>query len=386
MFRLKSSRVENIEDIKVEGGRKNGKGFIKLNNIHKSFTTAAGEFPVLKGITADFDQGEFVGVIGKSGSGKSTLINMISGIDRPSTGEVFIGGTGVHELSENQMAIWRGRNLGIVFQFFQLLPMLSLAENIMLPMDFCNMYSNKERIERAMFLLDTVGLAGHADKLPPAMSGGEQQRVAIARALANDPPVIIADEPTGNLDSQTSENIFNLFEELVHQGKTILMVTHDIAQAKRVTRTVLIADGELVNEWVYRALPTLSTDQLLDASHQVKAKRFKPGQSIMKEDEPGDNFYIITKGNVEVALKQPTNGDIVVTRMGPGEYFGEIELLRGGNAMATVRAAETPVRVLALSRDAFEGLIGKSKSTKNVIEQIVNKRVNENITLRGRNA
>ncbi len=370
---------------KIDAG-KNGKGFIRLNDIHKSFTTAAGEFQVLKGITADFDEGEFVGVIGKSGSGKSTLINMISGIDRPSSGGVFIGDTAVHELSENQMAIWRGRNLGIVFQFFQLLPMLSLIENIMLPMDFCNMYSRKERVDRAMYLLETVELADHADKLPTAISGGQQQRVAIARALANDPPVIIADEPTGNLDSQTAESVFNLFEDLIHEGKTILMVTHDIAQAKRVTRTVLIADGELVNEWVYRALPSLSTKQLVEASHQVKAKKYKPGQPIMKEDEPGDNFYIVTKGNVEVALKQPTNGDIVVTRMGPGEYFGEIEILRGGNAIATVRAAEVPVSVLTMDRETFNKLLLKSKSTKDVIEQIVNKRVNENISFRGREA
>lgn len=383
MFKIigqkKTDEVKNTEGIDVIDN-----GFIHLNDIYKSFTTAAGEFPVLKGITADFDKGEFVGVIGKSGSGKSTLINMISGIDRPSSGEVFIGDTAVHALNENQMAIWRGRNLGIVFQFFQLLPMLSLIENVMLPMDFCNMYTSKERVDRAMMLLDMVELADHADKLPTAISGGQQQRVAIARALANDPPVIIADEPTGNLDSQTSESVFNLFEDLVHEGKTILMVTHDISQAKRVSRTVLIADGELVNEWVYRALPSLSTEQLLNATHQVKAKKYKPGQSIIKEDQVGDNFYIITEGFVEVALKQPTNGDVIVTRMGPGEYFGEIELIRGGNAIATIRAAETPVSVLALSRDDFKELIKTSKATKNVIEQIVNKRVNENISFRGR--
>ena len=383
MFKIigqkKTDEVKNTEGIDVIDN-----GFIHLNDIYKSFTTAAGEFPVLKGITADFDKGEFVGVIGKSGSGKSTLINMISGIDRPSSGEVLIGDTAVHALNENQMAIWRGRNLGIVFQFFQLLPMLSLIENVMLPMDFCNMYTSKERVDRAMMLLDMVELADHADKLPTAISGGQQQRVAIARALANDPPVIIADEPTGNLDSQTSESVFNLFEDLVHEGKTILMVTHDISQAKRVSRTVLIADGELVNEWVYRALPSLSTEQLLNATHQVKAKKYKPGQSIIKEDQVGDNFYIITEGFVEVALKQPTNGDVIVTRMGPGEYFGEIELIRGGNAIATIRAAETPVSVLALSRDDFKELIKTSKATKNVIEQIVNKRVNENISFRGR--
>jgi putative ABC transport system ATP-binding protein len=186
-------------------------------------------------------------VVGKSGSGKSTLINMITGIDRPNAGEVLVGDTAVHQLNEGQMAEWRGRNVGVVFQFFQLLPTLTVIENIMLPMDFCNMYAMSQREARAMHLLEQVDMADHAYKLPTAISGGQQQRVAIARALANDPPIVVADEPTGNLDSVTAESIFKLFKSLVDNGKTILMVTHDMDLARRVSRTVMLADGEIVD-------------------------------------------------------------------------------------------------------------------------------------------
>ena len=218
---------------------------IDLQKVDKIYEVAAGTFTALKDIDLQVDPGEFVAVMGKSGSGKSTLINMITGIDRPTSGSVFVGDTAVHTLNEGQVAVWRGRNIGVVFQFFQLLPTLTVVENVMLPMDFCNVYRMREREERAMHLLEQVGLAQHAYKLPSAISGGEQQRVAIARALANDPPIIAADEPTGNLDSVTSETIVNLFEELVANGKTILMVTHDMDLAQRATRTILLVDGQI---------------------------------------------------------------------------------------------------------------------------------------------
>jgi putative ABC transport system ATP-binding protein len=218
---------------------------IELRQVVKTYQTAAGDFIALKSVDLQIDPGEFVAVIGKSGSGKSTLINMITGIDRPTSGEVLIGDTAVHTLNEGQIAVWRGHQVGVVFQFFQLLPTLTNIENVMLPMDFCNVYRMREREERAMHLLEQVGLTRHAHKLPSAISGGEQQRVAIARALANDPPIIAADEPTGNLDSVTSDAIFNLFEELVANGKTILMVTHDLDLAERATRTVILVDGQI---------------------------------------------------------------------------------------------------------------------------------------------
>ena len=221
---------------------------IRLKYVSKAYKTEAGDFLALKNINLTIGAGEFVGVIGKSGSGKSTLINMITGIDRPTGGEIYVADTAIYALGEGAMAKWRGRNMGIVFQFFQLLPILTAIENVMLPMDFCNLYSQRQRRERALHLLDLVGLTSHAHKLPSQLSGGEQQRVAIARALANDPPIIMADEPTGNLDSKTAELIFQLFEKLVAGGKTIVMVTHDGDLASRVKRTIVIADGEISDD------------------------------------------------------------------------------------------------------------------------------------------
>lgn len=221
---------------------------IDLRGVEKVYATAAGDFHALKGIELQVDGGEFVAVIGKSGSGKSTLSNMITGIDRPTSGAVMVNGTAVHKMSEGQIARWRGLSVGVVFQFFQLLPTLTVLENVMLPMDFCNVYSGRERRERAIHLLEQVDMAAQMDKLPTAISGGQQQRVAIARSLATDPPIVVADEPTGNLDSRTADSIFSLFEGLVDGGKTILMVTHDDDLAQRVTRTVTIADGRIVDD------------------------------------------------------------------------------------------------------------------------------------------
>ena len=234
---------------RAPGEYRNGnRHLVELRRVVKMFETAAGTFTALKGIDLEIDGGEFVAVIGKSGSGKSTLLNMLTGIDRPTSGEVLVGDTAVHELSEGKLAVWRGQHVGVVFQFFQLLPTLSLLENVMLPMDFGNHYAAKERRDRALGLLETVGMVDHAHKLPNAISGGQQQRVAVARSLANDPPMIVADEPTGNLDSKTADAVFSLFERLVEGGKTILMVTHDRDLATRGSRAVVVADGEIVEE------------------------------------------------------------------------------------------------------------------------------------------
>ncbi|WP_199522128.1 ABC transporter ATP-binding protein [Geodermatophilus marinus] len=221
---------------------------IEVRQAVKRYESAAGAFTALDGVSLRIDSGEFVAVIGKSGSGKSTLLNIIAGIDRPTSGEVFVDGTAVHSLRERRIAPWRGRTLGVIFQFFQLLPTLTVLENVMLPMDFCHTYPSRERRERALDLLVQVELADHAAKLPTALSGGQQQRVAIARALANDPPILLADEPTGNLDSQTAAAVFRLFTDLVDTGKTILMVTHDADLARQVTRAVVLRDGAVVDE------------------------------------------------------------------------------------------------------------------------------------------
>jgi len=216
---------------------------IDLRNVVKTYKTDAGDVTVLKDITLQIQAGEFISVVGPSGSGKSTLLNMLTGIDRPTSGEVIVDGQAIHKLSENQLARWRGRQVGIVFQFFQLLPTLTILENVLLPMDFCKVYKRRERKERAMHLLGQVGIAEHADKLPSTLSGGQQQRAAIARAQANDPAVLVADEPTGNLDSATTAGVFALFEKLVAQGKTLLIVTHDHSLSAQTQRVFHLDDG-----------------------------------------------------------------------------------------------------------------------------------------------
>ena len=227
-----------------------GSALIEMRDVVKIYSTAAGEFDALKGINMQVGAGEFVGVVGKSGAGKSTLLNMITGVDNLTSGEVLVNSNGsavsIHKMSEDEIALWRGKTMGVVFQSFQLLPMLTLVENITLPMDLCGNFNPRQSRERALELLSLVEIEEHADKLPAYISGGQQQRVAIARALANDPPILIADEPTGSLDSVTADHIFDVFEHLVSdQGKTIVMVTHDLSLGSRFSRTLQITDGEL---------------------------------------------------------------------------------------------------------------------------------------------
>jgi putative ABC transport system ATP-binding protein len=233
-----TSRVDQAENVPL----------ISLRNVVKCYKTNSGEFRALKGISANFYAGEFVCIVGRSGAGKSTLVNMITGVDHLSSGEVWVNDVPVHKLNENQVALWRGRSLGIVYQSFRLMPSLNLLDNIMLPMDFCGLYDRKKSPERAMALLTEVELEDHAFKPPSAVSGGQQQRVAIARALANDPPILVADEPTGRLDSTTAEIIICMFEKLSSQGKLVIMVTHDTSVLRRATRSLIIQDGEIIQD------------------------------------------------------------------------------------------------------------------------------------------
>ena len=226
----------------------NPSNIIQVNDVVKQYT--AGEIPItiLNGISLVVAAGEFVAIVGASGNGKSTLLNLIAGIDHPTSGEVIVNGQKLNSLNENQLAAWRGKHLGIVFQFFQLLPALNLLQNIILPMDFLKALPPKQRRERAQNLLELVGLADQLHKLPSQVSGGQQQRAAIARALANDPPLIVADEPTGNLDLRTSTEVFELFSHLVDQGKTLVMVTHNNELACQVPRTIEIKNGTVVRD------------------------------------------------------------------------------------------------------------------------------------------
>ena len=223
---------------------------IAMRKVAKSYQTPAGGFPALQEIDLEIGRGELVAVMGKSGSGKSTLLHLIGGIDRPSRGEIVVAGSKIHDAGEDALARWRGRNVGIVFQFFQLLPTLTVAENVMLPMDFCDLRPPKERRSRALELLDRVGIAEQADKLPSMLSGGQQQRAAIARALANDPSVVLADEPTGNLDSVTARAVLDLFHQITGFGTTVVMATHEHDLSGIVDRTVELADGRMVSKVV----------------------------------------------------------------------------------------------------------------------------------------
>jgi putative ABC transport system ATP-binding protein len=228
---------------------KNGtEPLITVKDVKKSFPVGNSEVAILKGISFDIGAGEFLSIVGPSGNGKSTLLNMMTGIDRPTSGEVIVTGQELNRLSENKLALWRRHNVGIIFQFFQMLPALTLLENVILPMDLAKKYSRNERRERGMHLLERVGLADQADKLPSSVSGGQQQRAGIARAVAVDPPLIVGDEPTGRLDPKGAEVCFGLFEEWVAEGKTMLMVTHDKVLARRVARKI-----EIINGYISRA-------------------------------------------------------------------------------------------------------------------------------------
>jgi ABC-type lipoprotein export system ATPase subunit/CRP-like cAMP-binding protein len=349
---------------------------IELRQVVKTYRSPAGDFTALKNVDLEVDPGEFVAVIGKSGSGKSTLINMITGIDRPTSGEVMVRDVAVHRLREGRMAEWRGRNVGVIFQFFQLLPTLTVIENIMLPMDFCHIGTMRQRRERALQLLEEVDLVDQARKLPSRLSGGQRQRVAIARALANDPPILVADEPTGNLDSKTADSVFRLFERLVDEGKTILMVTHDNDLAERVTRTLIISDGEIIEEYLAETFPALNEEQLIWATRNLDMQQFHPGEVIIQQGVPHEDFYLITRGNVEVRLKTSNEQEFLIDRLGQGQYFGEIALLRGVASTATVRAApDAPVRVAALDRETFVTLIEQSAVTGEALDAVMQARL-----------
>jgi len=356
-----------------------------MRGVVKTFKNAAGEFTVLKGIDLTIKRGEFVAIVGKSGSGKSTLLNMITGIDHPTGGQVVIGGTDIYKMTESKRSLWRGKNLGIVFQFFQLLPMLTLLENVMLPMDYVGLYDFDERPKKAMQLLEMVGLRKQAHTLPLAVSTGQQQAAAIARALATDPPLLVADEPTGNLDSRAAEAIIDLFEELVENGKTIVMVTHDPSLTARTSRTVTISDGILINEVVANALPLLTHPQMLAITRKMERLVYQPGENIIRRDEHVEFFFMIECGEVDIVLEGKRRDDALLARLGPGDYFGEIELVRGGKSIANVRAAaEGPVELLALSRADFNQMLDESPLTQEAISNVVQERLKEHKAIDGR--
>jgi putative ABC transport system ATP-binding protein len=374
------SILPNNNDADPGNGGNGNSLMIDLRSVDKYYQSAAGDYHALRTVDLHINAGEFVSIIGKSGSGKSTLLNMITGIDRPTTGEVYVNGTGIHALTENQLAVWRGDNLGIIFQFFQLLPSLNLIQNVILPMDLAGKLKPRERRKRAEHLLEIVGLADQMHKLTSMVAGGQQQRTAMARALANDPPIVIADEPTGNLDSKTAETVFALFNQLVSEGKTVIIVTHDSSLARHAHRTALIADGEIVNEYLAKALPTLTPHQLLAATHKIKARKYAAGAMILVEGKNSDAFYIISKGTVDVILPRVNQSDVIALELGPGKYFGEMEFFHDRRSRASIRACETcPVEVLALDYETLNEILNESGSTREALHYAADQHEEENI-------
>jgi len=351
---------------------------IVLRDVQKVYENAAGKFVALKSIDMQLSYGQFISIVGKSGCGKSTLLNMITGIDHPTTGEVIIGNEHIYEMSESKRALWRGKNMGVVFQFFQLLPTLTLLENTMLPMDYCNLYPFYERPERAMELLKMVGLEEQAHKLPTAVSSGQQQSAAIARALATDPSIILADEPTGNLDSRAADNVLNLFEDLAKRGKTILIVTHDPSITQRTDQTIILSDGEIIDQTVARALPFLSHPQMLEVTKQANKREFAPGSTIIRQGESVEHFFMVESGQVEIVVNHNLSNEMSLACLGAGQFFGEIELTQGRASIASVRAASNGAKVALLSKSEFYKLIDGSPLTRNAIQEVATTRLAEN--------
>ncbi|MFN2138114.1 MAG: ATP-binding cassette domain-containing protein [Candidatus Promineifilaceae bacterium] len=374
-----ASREKGVYDGLGVTEAQHGLPAIVLHDVVKTYVTPAGDFTALKHVDLQLNYGQFVSIVGKSGSGKSTLLNMITGIDHPTSGQVLVGNQDIYRLSESKRALWRGREVGIVFQFFQLLPMLTLLENTMLPMDYTGAVPAVQREKRAMQLLRMVGLEKQASKLPTAVSSGQQQSAAIARALATDPPIVVADEPTGNLDSRSADIIVNLFGELAQRGKTIALVTHDPSLTKRTDQTVIIADGEIIDKTVAAALPMFDHPQLLQATKESGRRIVQPGQTILRQGEPVQNFYMVVEGQVDILLTSPRGRETSLARLGPGQYFGEVELLRGGESIASVRAAgDQPVELAVLPRSLFEDLLASSPAARGALGEVVEERVAEN--------
>lgn len=319
---------------------------IHLKEVWKVFKMPAGTFEALKNINLIIRSGEFVSVTGKSGSGKSTLVNMITGIDRPTRGEVRVNGTLLNTLSEGALSVWRGHNLGIVFQFFQLLPMLSVLENVMLPMDFCNRYDPAEREERAMALLRRVGLEKVAHKLPAALSGGQQQCAAIARALANDPPILVADEPTGNLDSRTAVQIMEIFTDLVAHGKTLVMVTHDLRLAQQAHRVLVISDGELIHPAIVARWPHLSHPRMRLLNRHLRSLRLPPATPL-----PACRWAMVLEGSLHPHPRRRS----FLARLTPLEV-GQWRAFSRAEEATTYAAGSRGALVLLLDEAAWESL------------------------------
>jgi len=385
---IHSVPLQAIEAVAADNGRRkqaaaviNGQPAISLRNVVKTYVNAAGEFPALKGINLEIGAGQFVSLVGKSGCGKSTLLNLVTGIDHPTSGEVIVGGQHIYAMSESERALWRGRTVGIVFQFFQLLPTLTLLENTMLPMDYCHAFAPNERHDRAMELLRSVGLVQQAHSLPGSVSRGQQQSAAIARAMATDPPIIVADEPTGNLDSRSAEVILRLFGKMARQGKTILLVTHDPSFTRVTDQTVILSDGEMVDDLVARALPLLMHPSMLEATRQSERRCFDAGTTILRQGDDVESVFLIRRGEVDVLLSGPDSPETRLAQLVPGQFFGEVQLLHSSGTIASARAWQAgPVELSLLPKSIVQEALQRRPATARTRTLVERERQAESVT------
>jgi ABC-type lipoprotein export system ATPase subunit len=337
--------------------------FVRLKDVVKEYRSDAGSFCALKGINLEVQAGEFLGIIGKSGAGKTTLLNIISAVDSLTSGEVWVGGTRVHALSQTQQSKWRGRTLGVVYQTFQLMSMLTLIDNVMLPIDFQGRYHPRKSVVRAMALLADLDIAQHAYKLPTQISGGQQQRVAIARALVNDPALILADEPTGSLDSATAASTMEILKRITQRGKTIIMATHDAGLIPYFTRTVILFDGEFLNETLARLFPTVNHQRLIEAGCGFSQFSVEPGQLIVSQGEALKGLYVIIRGSAHIF-----SGDGKAT-INPGGIFGHQELVAEKPCQASLVAGGTEsTEIGLLARAEFLNLYYQERGFRKEID------------------
>jgi putative ABC transport system ATP-binding protein len=353
---------------------------VELRAVMRGYSTPAGYVTALKGINLRLQPGELVAIVGKSGCGKSVLLNLLSGLDRPTSGQVTVNQVALDSLDDHALARWRGRNVGVLPQVTRLFDALSVLENVQLPLELVDHVPRAERVERAREVLAQVGMLNYCDAQPAHLSVGQRKRVALAQSLANDPPLLLADEPTGALDSVRAEAVFRLFVRLADAGKTVVMTTHDHELASRARRAVVLTDGELVSQYVASALASLDLVQLNAAAARLKPIRFGSGQIVVRQGERADRFFIITDGEAEVHLERPDGAPVQVATLRAGEYFGEIALLRGGRRTATVRASAAGLDVVALGKDVFSNLLDHSAPTREAIDDAIRRRLAELVT------
>lgn len=342
----------------------------------RGFDTPAGRLTALKGVSLQTTSGEFVALVGKSGSGKSVLMRLLAGLDRPTSGRVDVHGVSLNALGDAALTRWRRECVGVLLQDHPLFSSLTVLDNVRLPMDFAAALPRAERAEQARERLALVGMLNHAAARPASLSVGQRRRVALAQALANDPPLLLADEPTQDLDSVRAAAVFGLFRRLAEAGKSVVMATRDYDLATQADRTVLVSDGLIVNQYVAEAFPKLDPLQLSSAAEHLRPRRYAAGQIVVRQGERADRFYIIVSGRAEVFLERPDEAPVILTTLQPGEYFGEIGVLRGGKRTASVRASlDDGLDVLSLGRDALLQVLKRSEATHAQIERSIDERL-----------